>query len=218
MKKNIIIISLFACIFMFSMEQVFSTGYLSIIISKWIMFFLIPIYYLRKQEKPLKEILGLDNIKFDEIKLGLFLGITFFIVIIVSYFLFKTLIDFDLILVDLEAKGINGRFFILVGIYICFGNSILEEFFFRGFIFLNLKKNLKFAYLYSSSIFAIYHVGIILVWFDVYIMLLALAGLTIGGLFFNYLALKSNNFLNSWLVHFFADAAIILIGINLFYF
>jgi membrane protease YdiL (CAAX protease family) len=183
---------------------------------KWFVFFLAPFTFLLRKI-PLKEVFSFNNFKLSELKLGFVIGLSFFLIIIMAYYIFKGFINFDTIISDLAKKGITKELFLLNGLYICFGNSILEEFFFRGFIYLKGGKTLL-SNLFSAFLFSFYHVAIILVWFDLWIMLLALAGLMIGGLFFNYLTSKSDNFLNSWLVHFFADLAIVSIGISLFYF
>jgi len=165
---------------------------------------------------PLLDVFSFNNFKLKELKLGFTLGLSFFLIIIVAYVIFGQFIDFNVVISDLNSKGITAEIFLYNAIYICFGNAILEEFFFRGFIYLKGGKN-TFSNIVSAFLFSFYHVAIILVWFNIWIMLLALLGLMVGGLFFNYLASKSNNFINSWLVHFFADLAIVLIGITLFY-
>jgi membrane protease YdiL (CAAX protease family) len=97
-------------------------------------------------------------------------------------------------------------------------NSFLEEFFFRGFVFLNVYEtgNKGWAYLFSALLFALYHIAIFATWFNIPLMLLALFGLMVIGFVFNYLDTLSNNFLNSYLVHIFANLAIVLIGLALF--
>lgn len=61
----------------------------------------------------------------------------------------------------MSGMSVNADNFIYVALYISFINSLLEEFFFRGYVFLILKKDssLKFAYGFSSLMFAFYHVG-----------------------------------------------------------
>ena len=106
----------------------------------------------------------------------------------------------------------------LVGIYITLGNSFLEEFFFRGFIFLNLYNQgyKKIAYIYSSLLFGVYHIAIFKTWFSPLLTVLALLGLVIAGIVFNWIDTKSENFINSWIVHILADSAIIIIGMGMF--
>ncbi|TAH63854.1 MAG: CPBP family intramembrane metalloprotease, partial [Gottschalkiaceae bacterium] len=99
-----------------------------------------------------------------------------------------------------------------------FINSFLEEFFFRGFIFLNLYKLgfKKGAYIFSSILFSLYHIGIFKNWFNPLLIILAVSGLISVGFIFNYIDTKSKSFINSWIVHILADAAIMLIGLRMF--
>ena len=104
--------------------------------------------------------------------------------------------------------------FLYVAIYISFINSLLEEFFFRGFIFLNLNKTISRpkAYGVSAFAFAIYHVAILSNWFSPMIYIISMLGLFIGGLIFNWLDERNENLYSSWLVHMFANFAINTVG------
>ena len=68
-----------------------------------------------------------------------------------------------------ENIGVKSSNFIFVAIYISFANSLLEEFFFRGFAFLKLKEvsSRKFAYIFSALAFSIYHLAMMIGWFDI---------------------------------------------------
>lgn len=74
----------------------------------------------------------------------------------------------------------------------------------------------KTAYVYSSLLFALYHIAIFKSWFNIWLILLALTGLISVGFIFNFIDTKSNNFINSWIVHILADMAIMLIGMKMF--
>ena len=97
-------------------------------------------------------------------------------------------------------------------------NSLLEEFFFRGYAFFTLKRltSRRFAYLLSSLLFAVYHLGMTAGWFAPGVWLLSMAGLFLGGCIFNSLNEKSGNLYASWLVHLCANAAINTVGCVLF--
>ncbi|QUH26509.1 CPBP family intramembrane glutamic endopeptidase [Serpentinicella alkaliphila] len=219
-KKIIYISSLVACIVLFYVEQALVVNYLIKTLVKIFLFTLIPYLYIRFiDKKSIKESINLNRLDISNIRLGLVFGIASFAIVLISYALFKDFLDINSIINELQAKSqiTPGNFF-LVGLYIILGNSFLEEFFFRGFIFLNLYKldNKLYAYIYSSALFAVYHVGIFKTWFNIWLIGLALLGLIVIGLIFNWLNTKSNNFLNSWLVHIFADIAIIIIGFRMF--
>lgn len=221
MSKSYIIVSSFvACLILYLVEQIFSVDYLIKTIAKLILFIAIPYIYLKFIKKSnIKEALNLKRIDTNTLKHGLILGSASFIVIMVAYSIFKEYIDFNSILEELQSKSnINPSNFMLVGIYITLGNSFLEEFFFRGFIFLNLYNQgyKKIAYIYSSLLFGVYHIAIFKTWFSPLLTVLALLGLVIAGIVFNWIDTKSENFINSWIVHILADSAIIIIGMGMF--
>jgi len=221
MKKSYIIASsLTACVMLYLIEQVLAVDYITKTIAKLILFIVIPyIYLMFVQKSNIKEALNLIKFETSTFKLGLILGSVSFAVIIAAYFILRGYIDFNGIAQELQSKSkITPANFIYVGFYVTFGNSFLEEFFFRGFIFLNLfnQGSKKFAYIYSSVLFGAYHIAIFKTWFSPLLIGLALLGLISVGVIFDWLDTKTGNFINSWLVHIFADSAIILIGMRMF--
>lgn len=146
------------------------------------------------------------------------LGVGVFSVIIVTYLVCRNIYDFSTVAEKLTSdSGVNADNFIYVSIYISFVNSLLEEFFFRGFAFITLKRESSrlLAYIFSSSLFTLYHIGMTSGWFNPLLLVLMLVGLFIGGCIFNYLNEKSENIYMSWLVHMCANFAINLIGMFL---
>ena len=59
--------------------------------------------------------------------------------------------------------------------------------------------------------FAVYHIAMIGMSFPPLMLLLALIGLAIGGLLFDYVDSKNENIYHSWVIHMFADFAIMTI-------
>ena len=108
--------------------------------------------------------------------------------------------------------------FIFVAVYISFVNSLLEEYFFRGIAFIELKSltSRKFAYGFSALMFALYHVAMLIGLFDWYLIVLMLIALVVGGFIFNYINEKEESILASWTVHLFANLAINTVGLILF--
>ena len=218
-EKYIIISSLLACIFLYFIEQYVGVSYIVKTLSKLAFFVIIPIIYIKIIKKSsIVEELNLRQLDQKRFKLGFIFGIASFTIVLTAYFIFKGAIDLNGIVSDLQEKNITPANFIFIGLYVTLGNSFLEEFFFRGFIFLNLynMKKEKLAYFYSSVLFGLYHIGIFKAWFNIWLILLCLIGLITVGFIFNWLNTKSNNFINSWLVHILADSAIILIGLRMF--
>lgn len=153
------------------------------------------------------------------IGIALLLCIPVYIVILGGYLLLKDVFDFSAVTSSLTGNiGVSKENFPIVALYISFVNSLLEEFFFRGFAFLTLRKAVseKTAYIFSSAVFALYHIAIMTGWFSSGVFAITLSGLFIGGLIFNLLNSKSGNIYTSWFVHMFANFAINTIGFMLF--
>lgn len=159
---------------------------------------------------PAKEIFRFRKQGFG-VALGLGLGI--YALILGGWAILRNWIDFSGIADSLTSNaGVTKENFLYVSLYVSFANSLLEEFFFRGFVFGNLKQNRKFAYLFSAAAFSLYHVAMMIGWFDWWLLVLVLAGLFVGGLIFNWLNEKQDCIYVSWLTHMFANFAINTIG------
>ena len=145
------------------------------------------------------------------------LGVGVFAVILAAYFLLRQLIDLDTIATNILGKGISRDNFLLVAAYICIVNSFLEEFFFRGIgcCLLQELMSKKAAWILSAAAFSLYHVGIMSGWFSIGLFALALLGLFVGGLLFNWLN-RHGSLYPSWLVHCAANLAINSIGLIMF--
>lgn len=115
-----------------------------------------------------------------------------------------------------EKEGITAAVFPLAALYISFGNSLLEEFFFRGFAFLALREAgwRRTAWLFSALAFALYHVCIMDGWFHPALLVLFTAALAGVGLLFSWLD-RRGSLWNAWLVHMAANLAINTIGMAL---
>ena len=151
--------------------------------------------------------------------IALALGAAVYAFILCAYLLFKNVFDFSSLTESLTSQtGVSKDNFIFVALYISFVNSLLEEFFFRGFAFLTLKRlsTRRFAYVFSAALFALYHIAMMIGWFALPVLLLTLLGLFVGGVIFNYFNEKYDNVYMSWLIHMFANFAINTIGFMLF--
>ena len=143
------------------------------------------------------------------------LGIGIYGVILGGYFLVSPFFDFSRIAGALTKNaGVTKENFLYVSLYISFANSFLEEFFFRGFVFTNLKRHSgrTQAYLFSAAAFSLYHVAMMIGWFSPLLFLLVMAGLAAGGMIFNWLNEKLDTIYCSWLTHMFANFAINTVG------
>lgn len=225
-KKNLIYLiatSIFAIIVLYFFDQVMPLNYLSKIALKLALFTIFPVIYtMRTGENVLKS--SIENIKASKFKprrlnVGAILGVLIFVALIVTYIIMKHYIDSDQLVLEFQEKyKINKSNIVYYSFYFVFINSFLEEFFFRGFLFLNIKRLglRKTAYVFSSLLFAVYHIANFQNWFSLPVFILALVGLFVGACIFNYLGDKQETFLNSWFVHICADLAIVLVGLYIF--
>ena len=217
-KRNIILIVLFGCLIMGVVDAVIKPNYLIKSFIKILVFSIMPILYSRYyRDLDLKSLFKINDKK--EVVIALLSGLAIFSFILGSYFLLGRFFDFSNIVSSLsENIGVKSSNFIFVSIYISFANSLLEEFFFRGLAFLKLKEvsSRKFAYIFSALAFSIYHLAMMIGWFDIVLFTLTMIGLFVGGLIFNYFNEKYKNIYVTWLIHMFANFAINFIGLILF--
>lgn len=160
--------------------------------------------------------MNLDFIKIKKVKnykSGILISLIAFISIFIGFFIVKNYIDFNILKNDFIVKyQLNGLSFFIASFYLIFINSLLEEYFFRGFIFLNIKNKIK-GNVISSLLFSLYHISNFQNWFKKPIILVfALLGLVVAGLLFNYLSFKTKDIYNSYIPHLFADLAIVILG------
>lgn len=186
---------------------------------KLALFLLAPLAYFLFSKADGRSLVTLFTPKKKDLFISLAIGAAVYTVIVGGYFALRSFFDFSAITEQLNSGvGVGTDNFLLIAIYISFVNSLLEEFFFRGFAFLTLKNKMPrgLAYVFSSGLFAFYHVGMTAGWFSPVLYVLAMAGLFVGGCIFNYLNEKCGNIYPSWIVHMFANFAINTIGFILF--
>lgn len=205
------------CVVMAIVDGVLMAHYFKKSAVKLVMFLALPILYSFFDKK--LEIKSLFVAKKKGVLNALLLGIGVYAVIVGGYFALRGVFDFSKITSALSNNiGVNKNNFLFVSLYISFVNSLLEEFFFRGFAFLTLKRvsGKGFAYIFSSLAFALYHVAMMTGWFSPVLFALVLVGLFAGGMIFNYLNEKSQSIYPSWLLHMFANFGINTVGFILF--
>ena len=221
-RKNtalLLITVVISSVVMILVDGVMKPPYLYKSFLKIILFLLLPLGYFLIHKEQIGDLKKLFCPKKKDFLLALLLGAGVFAVILCGYFLLREHIDFSGIRDSLtNGMGVTEENFIWVSLYIAFINSLLEEFFFRGYAFLLLKKqgNRVLAYVFSSAMFAFYHVGMLSGWFQIWIYILSMLGLFVGGCIFNFLNEKCENIYPSWIVHMFANFAINTVGFILF--
>lgn len=221
-KKNtqtsaIIAMVVFGCAAMAFVDGVVKPAYAVKSAVKIVLFLAIPlVYFLLSKTDGLKKLLVPSK---NGLAKALILGSGIFAVIFAAFLILRSLYDFSLIIGLLQDNvGVDRSNFIYVALYISFCNSLLEEFFFRGLAFLMLLEKIgrKWAYIFSSVTFAVYHIAIMTGWFSPMLFLLAMAGLILGGCIFNFIDEKSGSIYCSWAAHACANFALNTIGMLLF--
>lgn len=211
-KLGIIIIVVVCCIIMALIETITEPAYWVKSAAKIAVFSVLPLIVMKLlQIKIFDGNLALN--KKDVLRL-LILGFAIYGVIIAAYFLTRSIFDYSKLVESLSAdQNVDSKNFIWIALYISFGNSFLEEFLFRFIAFIKLSEFIskKFAYIFSSVLFAVYHIAMIGPSFPLPLLLLALFGLAVGGFIFDLVDSKSKNIYNSWIIHTFADFSIMTI-------
>ncbi len=200
-------------------DAVVHPGYFTKIPLKILFFLALPMLFFVAYRQEFAAFKALFTFKKKGFLKSLLLGVLVYAVIVGGYLLTKNIIDYSNVTGSLKSgMGITADNFIYVALYISLMNSFLEEFFFRGFGFITLKKftGRIFAYIFSSSLFAVYHIGMLIGMFSLPVLTLLLAGLIAGGCIFCFLNEKCGNIYPSWFVHMFANFAINTVGFILF--
>lgn len=150
---------------------------------------------------------------------AILLGVCIYVLIVGAYFAASPFFDFSKIAGSLQGDmGVTRENFLFVSLYISFVNSFLEEFFFRAFGFVTLRRHLDgtAAWLLSPVLFAVYHTGMLWGMFHPAMIVLLMAGLVVGGLIFNALCRRFESVYPAWFAHMAANFAINTVGFILF--
>lgn len=145
----------------------------------------------------------------SQIKISLLLGLLVYGVILLAYFVGRPLLNTAQIANSLLGKEqISSANFLPVAIYISLCNSLLEEVLFRGCAFLGLGgAKSRFAFVFSSILFSVYHVFIMGSWFSPLVFIGLVLVLAVGGMIFNWLDRRGSIY-PSYLVHMAANLGI----------
>lgn len=182
-------------------------------ISKIVLGILIPciLGYMNK-EVVLKRFL---KFKKEGMKTSIILALITIAVVLIYFFATKNIINYSGML-DSVMKLSNGSLtnLLLIDFHIIFINAFVEEFFFRGFVYHNLK-NSKWAISISSLLFAFYHTFMLFGWFEPIIGIASLLALVVVGCLFIKINKKSESIYPSWIIHVSANLALNIAGLIL---
>ena len=217
-KQYVIISSVLCALVMAFVDGVLQPSYFMKSVAK-LTLFLLPALGYYMQFGAWEDLKALFRLKKWELVIALALGFSALIVITGGYFIIDRYFDLDAIILERTSQGgVSAENFAWVSIYIALVNSMLEEFFFRGYAFLNLKAltSRPFAYILSGVLFAVYHFGMLGVGATILVSLVAMGLLFVSGLILNALNERSGSILTSWLLHMCANLAINAVGFYVF--
>lgn len=220
-RKFISLSSILTILILYIVNQVIDPVYWVKNIIKWAVFAGAPfLYYKLLAAEGMGRLIQLKKYKIRkrDLIISIGTGMIFFFTIIGTYWSLLPLIDSAYIVKTIEAQNsVTLPIALSVGAYVIVLNSFIEEFFFRGYVFLKLyeKGYKQMAYVFSALLFALYHIGIFQTWFNDQITFLALVGLFMSGLGFAFLDRASGTIIYSWVAHAIADIALMLIAFQL---
>ena len=216
-NKNLLLImvlSLFACVLHGVMLFTPFNDYLFTSAVKIVLFVLCPVLYVAFSKDGTVKDLFFRKGDWKSIRYSLVLAGGALVFMISGFAVIHPWLDESMITHAMSNVGITGSNYIFAVLYYVVVNVALEELFFRGFIFLTLYRlGYKwYAHLYSSLLFAIYHVAIMQHGVEPMLLVLATVGLVCVGLFFNEITRRCGNLIGAWAVHVGAGVGIGVVG------
>lgn len=205
----------------FGMDYFFELNYLSSSLYKVV--FLFPlIYRLWIEKASIKDAFN-QGFSFASFKKNffksLFLGLILASIYLVTFFTLSQFIDFQSIVQGLKSKAdIDVSNILFIGLYIILINSLLEEFFWRGFLFDEMSKIMRpwLASGFTGVAFAFHHLMFYYAWFTTPVFLLVSAGLAGFAIIINMVFSRYQDLFSCWFIHMFADIAQIYIALRVF--
>ena len=205
-----------SCTILGLVDAVWALGYAPKSFIKIVLFGLIPFALLWKFKK--ENLLGFFKFSKRSFRKAASYGVIVYGIIVGGYFLLMPFIDFSNITASLnDSVGVSASNFLIVALYISLVNSFLEEFFFRGFGTVFFKLNNKWlTYITSAALFALYHVAMMIGWYDWWVFVSAISGLFVAGIVFHLLNQANRSLYTSWFVHMCSNLGINTVGLILF--
>ena len=215
----LIAISTLACFIYSLMLYSPFNQYIYTSIAKIILFLSAPLIYAIKGCGKFRDLFKIRGNK-TAVKQAFILGLATFVFILIAYFFMQSLFEKQMVLDGLANEGITKSTYPYVFAHIVFVNAFLEEIFFRGFVFFTIMRLgfKRFAYIFSSILFSVYHIAMMNTWFSPQLFLICLIGLIAAGLLFNELDRRCESIAGGLFLHIGANLAINLIGLYMIYF
>ena len=167
-----------------------------------------------------RDIFGWQNWR-RYLKLAVGLGLLSVAVFWGLYFSLRGVLNIDeklIIQSTQEQFGVTRKNVLYIAPITIFLNSLLEEFFHRGFSFgLLVKKNRWLGYLLPATVFTIQHILFIYSWTTPAKLTIAIVALFVFALILQKVYEKSESLVTPWLIHIFADVAMMGVAIYLMF-
>ena len=214
MQMQIVCMSVLACGLHAAMLHTQFNQYFYTSVLKTILFALCPVVFHRISPAGRLQGLLFNNGDRQRLRQSLALGLFVFLFAFAAFAVLRPLLDPAMVVGALSDVGITGSSYPYVFLYVLLVNAAMEELFFRGFVFLNLFRMgfKRFAHVFSSLLFALYHVSVLKSGAAPGVLLLGIGGLVAAGLVFNELARRCDGIAGSLPVHAGANLAINMIG------
>ena len=135
----------------------------------------------------------------------------------VYYLLSDLLLDKAMIVEKISDQfSVTASTVLLIAPITIFANSLLEEFFYRGFAFgLLVKRHRWLGYLLPATVFTVQHTLFIYHWVTPLPFALAVVGLFVFALVLQRIYEKADSIVAPWLIHIFGDVAMMGIAITM---
>ena len=186
-NKQLLLITIFsivACALHAGLLQSQFTNYLYTSAFKIFIFILCPFLYCKfSKSVRFKDLLLLFSVKEKQsLKLPAILGLCVFTFIIITFVILRPFIDSYMVAEALTENSITPQNAFIVFLYIVLINAALEQFFFRGFVFMSLyRANYKrYAHIYSALLFSFYHIPILFHAVSFEILILCTVGIVVA--------------------------------------
>jgi CAAX protease family protein len=144
---------------------------------------------------------------------GLVSGLVICGVIVAVYFLgFEGRIGRDALEAKAGAYGALNHFYLFAA-FLCVGNSGMEEYYWRWFVFGGLRRMMRFgpAVVVSALGFTLHHIVVLYAYFpDLGLVVFLNVGVFAGGCIWAILYEKFGSIVGPWISHFFADVGIMV--------
>lgn len=205
-----VILALSAVMIVFVTEQVLQPGYALKSFVKILSFMGAILLYKAFTRQKFTDVIRFHKIK--NRKPILICMLCFFVGMAAAFFIFRGFLNLQSIRQSLVTKEkLTKDNCIFVFLYIILCNSFLEESFFRGFVS-GVFPDRRLGSVFSAVLFSLYHIGIFITWFNPFVFVFCIVGLTAVGLFLQWLSDRFGSILASYITHACANIAINIIG------